>query len=768
MAAASADEIDVFIERWRAAGGAERANYVLFLTELCDILGVERPRPAPSDYSFEYPVTFRNAGERDSTGWIDLYRKDCFVLEAKQGSDQEAAQLPLFGIGNASATRRGTAVRGTDQHTLAMQRARGQAEGYAKALPASHGWPPFLIVADVGHSIELFADFSRTGKNYAQFPDAQRFRIGLDDLRRQDMRSRLATVWTEPMSLDPSRERVRMTRDIAERLAELGRSLEQGRDPEMVATFVMRCLFTMFAQNVGLLPKDSFVELLQEIVDEQRPERFRHDVDRLWRAMDKGEYDPNTHQTLKRFNGGLFADVTCLDLKIEEIGVLLAAAKRDWSDVEPAIFGTLLERALDKKERHRLGAHFTPRAYVERLVMPTVIEPLREEWGAVQASAMLLASQGKEKDALVEIARFHQSLCKIRVLDPACGTGNFLYVSMELMKRLEGEVIEAARALGEDQHVLDLDRHTVDPHQFLGIELNPRAAVIAELVLWIGYLQWHFRTRGKVAPAEPVLKNFKNIRAGDALITFDAREEIRDEHGRPVTRWDGTTRKPHPITGEDVPDETERVIIYRYVNPRPVAWPEAHFIVGNPPFQGGKDLRDVLGDDYTQALWKAYRDIPRSADLVMYWWHKAASTAAAGKALRFGLITTNSITQVFNRRVVAKHLSAEKPISLVFAIPDHPWVTEKGAAAVRVAMTVALRGEWNGLLLRPIEENLGIDGVAQVAFKRAEGQIGAKLSAGADLTRPKALKANDFLCSPGVKLHGKGFIVSATQARWLG
>jgi SAM-dependent methyltransferase len=561
---------------------------------------------------------------------------------------------------------------------------------------------------------------------------------------------------------------VRVTREIADHLAKLARELEKRRDPEAVATFLMRCLFTMFAQNVGLLPKDAFVDLLQEIVDQRRPDRFRRDVELLWQAMDKGDYDPNTKQHLKKFNGGLFASVTCFDLAIEEIGVLLEAARRDWSDVEPAIFGTLLERALDPAERHRLGAHYTPRAYVERLVMPTVIEPLREEWAAVQASAMLLESQGKPADALAEIRRFHESLCRIRVLDPACGTGNFLYVSLELMKRLEGEVIEAARALGADQYFLELDRHTVDPHQFLGIELNPRAAVIAELVLWIGYLQWHFRTRGKVAPAEPVLKNFKNIKTGDALIAFGGREIVRDAHGRPVTRWDGRTRKLHPITGEEVPDEAAQVPLHRYIDPRPVAWPEAEFIVGNPPFQGGKDLRVVLGDDYAQALWAVYREMPRSVDLVMYWWHKAASIVASGKALRFGLITTNSITQVFNRRVVAKHLSAAKPISLAFAIPDHPWVTEKGAAAVRVAMTVGLRGERDGVLWRSVRELPAADGVMAVEFERAEGRIGAKLSLGADSTRPVPLKANAFVCSPGVKLHGRNFVIDADEAKWLG
>ena len=179
-----------FIDRWRGSGGAERANYAIFLAGLCDLIGVEGPRPAPSDYSLEYPVTFRHPEGTSSTGRIDLYKKDCFVLEAKQSTDAKLAeQLPLFGAeAAAGGPKRGT-VRGTDRWAMAMQRARAQAEGYAKALPTAHGWPPFLIVVDIGHEIQLFADFSRTGKNYSQFPDAQRFRIRLDDLRREEVRN---------------------------------------------------------------------------------------------------------------------------------------------------------------------------------------------------------------------------------------------------------------------------------------------------------------------------------------------------------------------------------------------------------------------------------------------------------------------------------------------------------------------------------------------------------------------------------------------------
>ena len=196
--------VAVFIERWSPSGGAERANYVMFLTELCTLLHLPQPEPAKddstTDYRFEYPVKLRDDDGKASTGRIDLYKRSCFVLEAKQGTDEKLQKdLPLFGLFGNGKTTTGTAKRGTDAYRLAMQRARRQAEGYAKALPTAHGWPPFLLVVDVGHSIECFADFSLTGKNYSQFPDARSFRIMLKDLDDPAARARLTTIWTDPL-----------------------------------------------------------------------------------------------------------------------------------------------------------------------------------------------------------------------------------------------------------------------------------------------------------------------------------------------------------------------------------------------------------------------------------------------------------------------------------------------------------------------------------------------------------------------------------------
>ena len=327
----------------------------------------------------------------------------------------------------------------------------------------------------------------------------------------------------------------------------------------------------MFAEDVGLLPKvnneGAFTGLLKTL--KNTPEQFVPLVAELWKAMDEGQFSVAIRAQLPRFNGKLFKKPEVLPLDRSQIELLLEAAKADWSEVEPAIFGTLLESALDPLERHDLGAHYTPRAYVDRLVLPTVIEPLRADWHDTQTAALLLANEGKLKDAADLVRAWHHKLCTTRVLDPACGSGNFLYVTLEHMKRLEGEVLDTLAQLGDTQQRLEVEGLTVDPHQFLGLEINPRAAAIAEMVLWIGYLQWHFRTQGSGLPPSPILRDFKNIECRDAVLACDAIDFATDASGQPLTRWDGRTTKPHPVTGELVPDETAQIPRERYTKPAP-------------------------------------------------------------------------------------------------------------------------------------------------------------------------------------------------------
>ena len=772
--------VEKFAERWSDSGANERANYQLFLSELCDIIGVERPEPSSAsdafnDYVFERAVDMRRPDGTTSKGRLDLYRKGCFVLEAKQGVEAKSkptdpAQLTLLGD-VPRQNRTGHGVRGTSTWAASMLSAKGQAERYAKALPE---WPPFLIIVDVGHVIELWADFSLSGKNYAHFPDAKRFRIPMEDLRKQEIRDLLRTVWTDPLSLDPSLVTAKVTREIATHLAALGKSFEQdGHPSDTVARFLMRALFTMFAEDVGLIPEASFTDLL--IAARGRPESFKPLAEELWATMDKGGFSTALRADLLRFNGGLFKECEALPVRAEQLSLLIEASERDWRNVEPAIFGTLLERALDKRQRHKLGAHYTPRAYVERLIFPALMEPLRKDWEAVKAEALIHAGKGDSKKALEAVKDFHGQLCELRVLDPACGSGNFLYVAMEQMKRLEGEVTDLLAELGEKQIGLMLEGATVDPHQFLGIELNPWAASVAELVLWIGYLQWHYRTYGRAAPSEPVLRDFHNIEHRDAVLEYEGRTPRMDEQGEPVTIWDGITTKLHPVTGEAVPDGAARIPVYDYAKPKPAKWPHADFIIGNPPFIGASRMRDALGSGYVEALWDAYPKMPQSADLVMFWWHKAAAAVRAytgkGKgARRLGLITTNSIRQTFNRRVLAEHMEDKKPLSLTFAIPDHPWVDAGDGAAVRVAMTVAKKGSDTGTLAmvtreeKSASESLGY----LVTLEQQQGKIFPNLRIGADVGSAVELQANDGLSSRGMMLFGSGFIVTPQAAKLLG
>ncbi|MFZ2974105.1 MAG: DNA methyltransferase [Ferribacterium limneticum] len=745
-------QIDTFLARWRAAGGSERANYQLFIADLCALLEVAPPQPANEDtrdnpYVFERRVIFHHGDGSTSNGFIDCYKRGSFIGEAKK-------------------IRAGSETRQFDD---ALLRARGQAENYARHLPADEGRPPFLVVLDVGNVIELYAEFTCTGGSYTPFPDPRSHRIRLDDLSKPEIRARLQAVWQDPHSLDPARRTARATREIAVRLARVAQSLEGKYQPERVAAFLSRCLFSMFAEDVGLLPKvdneGAFTGLLKTL--QHAPQQFVPLVAELWQAMDEGKFSVAIRAQLPRFNGKLFKQPEVLPLDRDQIDLLLEASRADWAEVEPAIFGTLLESALNPLERHDLGAHYTPRAYVDRLVLPTVIEPLRANWHDTQAAALLLANEGKLKDAADLVRAWHHKLCTTRVLDPACGSGNFLYVTLEHMKRLEGEVLDTLAQLGDTQQRLEVEGLTVDPHQFLGLEINPRAAAIAEMVLWIGYLQWHFRTQGSGLPPSPILRDFKNIECRDAVLSADAIAFATDDSGKPLTRWDGRTTKPHPVTGELVPDEAAQIPRERYTNPRPAAWPQADYIVGNPPFIGAKYLRASLGDGYAEALRAAWPAVPESADFVMFWWHHAADLTRRGQVQRFGFITTNSITQTFNRRVLEHHLNAQPPLALAWAIPDHPWVDAASGAAVRIAMTVGQPGDAPGTLQTVVGEG-GTEGDAvHIELAEKTGRIHANLSIGADVVGAKALRANEGISSPGIKLHGAGFLVTPDEAAKL-
>ncbi|MFN7719287.1 MAG: class I SAM-dependent DNA methyltransferase [Sphingomonadaceae bacterium] len=846
-------ELGAFIDRWFGReGGAERANYQMFLSELCQTLDLPIPDPKGQgleNYVFEAPVKSQAVLGTKGTGRIDLYKKDCFILEAKQSQVKPGEAIPadapeealetvtdLFGniIGHTASKS-----KKAPRYDRLMADARVQAERYALALPDNHKTPPFLIVADIGRSFELYFDWAGNGRGYSFFPDQQNYRITLDQLHDEKIRDLLRAIWTNPASVDPRLKAAEVTRDIAKRLSRVAEALEleqRGANPgapdfalalgiEETSLFLMRILFCMFAEDVELLPKGSFTRFLDEA--RNKSDRWwQSGLNDLWQAMNHGdEHNRFWNQgdaLVRHFNGNLFSSAKVYDLPQEFKGELLEAAKRDWRSVEPAIFGTLLEQVLTKAQRAQLGAHYTPRPYVQRLVSATFGDLLQEEWAEVEEAVRLLLNpsplageeggalapegegagapatkqtkaaqtrrnpsprplpQGeREKSAIALIQNFHSRLCALRSRAPACGPGNFLDVSREGLLRLEGKALALAESLGQPI------TPAVHPNQFLGLELNPRAAVIAELVLWIGWLR-HRLANHPTAIGDPVLPTLTNINGGT--------------HGG----FDAVLRRT--ATGE--PDTA---------NPMVPDWPKADFIVGNPPFIGGKDIRAKLGGDYAEALWKANPCVPKSADFVMQWWDHAAwlLTRPGTMLRRFGFVTTNSITQTFSRRVIESYLhksspergggageardgggsppetslEAESPLhpqpvaggppphsgedaqrlSLILAIPDHPWTkATKDAAAVRIAMTVAEAGTHDGTLLEIVgEEGLETDDPT-LEQRQIEGRVNADLTVGADTIGMRALKANEGISFRGVTLIGKGFVVSSAIAKVLG
>ncbi|MBZ0271392.1 class I SAM-dependent DNA methyltransferase, partial [bacterium] len=766
MSETSQEQVEAFIAKWSNAAPGERAQKDHFFLDMCAALGVDPPDPrrgAHENYRFEKLVKLER-GDGETHGSIDFYKQGCFVIEAKQGS--EAGDLFV-----------GTARRGTAGWDKAMRKAFGQAREYAHALP--EGLPPFLMTCDIGNCFEVWTAF--TG-NYAGY--GARRTIELADLADPKVREFFVKVFTDPYDLDPARHAQRVTRKVAAKLADLARALEKnGNDPELTAQFLMRCLFTMFAEDVGLLPENLFTRAVEERWIE-KPHLFPAQVQQLWRAMNDGA-SFGYEAKLLRFNGGLFANTNAIAMTADQLRLLLDAAKCDWAAVEPTIFGTLLERALDPYERQKLGAHFTPREYIERLVRPAVIEPLRAEWEIAQAEAQghLKKEDDAEPTALDRkkaagvIRAFHDRLVHTRVLDPACGSGNFLYVTLDLFKQIESEILRELSDLGVAQAALEIKGRMVNPGQFLGIEINPRAREIADLVLWIGYLQWQKReadrlareTKHAVQIPEPVLRDYKNIVCRDAVLDYDGAPVPRlGPDQKPVSVWDMRTYKTHPITGKPVPDENARVPVMDYINPRPAKWPEADYVVSNPPFIGNWRMRQALGEGYAEAVRRAYPNVPESADYVMYWWEKAAELVRAGKVRRFGFITTNSLRQSFARRVIARHIEEKPPLSLAFAIPDHPWVESADGAAVRIAMTVGEAGRNPGKLLRVTSEK-ETGGIArEVSFTQQSGLLNADLTVGVDVTAAILLEANANLANRGVCLFGAGFIVNQIEAVTLG
>lgn len=507
---------------------------------------------------------------------------------------------------------------------------------------------------------------------------------------------------------------VAISRSVAELVALLQARGDDAARPQ-IARFVMACGFTLLAEDLGV------------------GERwFREALARRWR-MDEIRAGWRATAELSPFAGPVFAGQVVPELGGEELRALARVAGHDWSVVEPSIFGGLLEQSLRADERARLGAHFTPRAYVERLVVPTMMEPLRAQWRTVQAEAQRAQAAGSQqlRDLAGRLCReFLAELAGLRVLDPACGTGNFLYVAMDLLRGLEREVRGVLAELGEA-----MGPASVQPGQFLGIEREPWSQQIAELVLWIGYVQG-----GRTGDPERLPRYVGSVVVADAILTEAAGGLCAS------------------------------------------VWPDVDFIVSNPPFIGNKRMRELLGDGYAEAVRAVYGvgedGLPGDVEYVAYWWHKAALRLRdpGSRLRRCGFITTNSVRQRQSGAVLRHHVG--RGVVLQFVCPDHPWIDpgeELGSAAVRISMTVARRagevGAGEACFVEDLDARrtpgLRREGGALRLRETRAARINADLTVGADLCAARPLVANAGLCFQGMNLVGEGFRVSEAEARAL-
>ena len=696
-----------FIAKWRAAELKERSAAQEHFIDLCRLLG--EPTPAEADPSGER-YCFERGARKDTggDGWADVWKRHCFAWEYKG--------------------RRAN-----------LDAAFDQLRQYALALEN----PPLLIVSDMAR-FRIRTHWTNSVSETHEFT--------LDDLAEAAVRDKLKWAMSDPERLRPGESRQALTERAAATFARLAWALrERGHGSQAVAHFVNRLVFCMFAEDVGLLPDRMFTRMLEQA--RKRPEEFAALARDLFGAMSTGGrigFEP-----VAWFNGGLFDDdATALPLERSEIETALAAAALDWSEIDPSILGTLFERGLDPDKRSQLGAHYTDRDKIMRIVEPVVVRPLLAEWEAVKAEiaadlgraeAARSKAAGTRQRARAErrLRGFLERLRRFTVLDPACGSGNFLYLALHALKDVEHRAQLEAEAMG-----LQRAFPAVGPANVRGMELNAYAAELARVSVWIGEIQW-MRRHGFRESRDPILKPLDTIECRDALLALEGGESegVGLEGGEPRGR-ESEDREPEGSEPE---------------------WPAADVVIGNPPFLGGKLLNAHLGEDYVSRLFTVYRGrVPAEADLVCYWFVKAGEQMRAGRAKRAGLVSTNSIRGGANRRALQ---AAIRGCPIFEAWSDEPWVVE--GAAVRVSLMCFSRQEPQDA--PGPEEASGPEGPPEPE-RRLDGRlvdvIHADLSArrgaaGVDLTGAQRLYRNLGVAFMG-DTKGGPFDVRGEQARdWL-
>ncbi|GAM04987.1 DNA methyltransferase yeeA [Novosphingobium sp. MBES04] len=568
---------------------------------MCALLGVQDPVSA--DPKGEW-FTFEKGANKTSggNGWADVWRRGCFGWEYKgRHANLDKAYAQLL------------------QYSVALEN------------------PPLLIVSDMNRIV-----IRTNWTNSVQ----ETHEIALEDLTDGAVRDRLNAAFTDPEQFKPAKSRQELTEETAREFAGIAQRLrERGHEAHRVAHFVNQLVFCMFAEDVGLLPDNLFTKMLA--ASRVRPERFESNAAKLFGAMATGgdiDFTP-----IEWFNGGLFTDASVLPIESEDIDQLLTAAHRDWSQIDPSILGTLFERGLDPAKRSQLGAHYTDRDKIMMIVRPVIIDPLEAEWVEALAKITALvekapkrtaeklltsAERGRATRMLAEATAIHSAfierLANFRVLDPACGSGNFLYVALKALKDIEHRANLDAEALG-----LPRGFPRVGPECALGIELNPYAAELARVSVWIGEIQW-MRRNGFDAAKNPILRPLETIECRDAVLNAD-----------------GTRAE----------------------------WPTANAVVGNPPFLGNKKMIRELGEDYTFALRKAWPEVPNGVDLVCYWFAKAWAMMVGERLQRAGLVATQAIRRGTNRKALSGPAAAN---GIFHAWSDQEWTVD--GADVRVSL----------------------------------------------------------------------------------
>jgi type II restriction/modification system DNA methylase subunit YeeA len=615
---------ETFVTTWKNNPLTERAGAQAHFDDLCELLGVDKPRDS-NNYCFERGA--KKAGGGD--GWADVWKRGHFGWENKKpGRDLNAALKQL-----------------TD---------------YALQLDN----PPLLVVCDREHIVIHTA--------FTGYPDEPRT-IRIEQLVEPEARQILKWVFTDPEKLRPEKSTAAITAEAAGQFAQLAAAMRcRGEDGQNVAHFLVQCLFCMFAEDEQLLPLGIFTDLLKHAGSDT--DKATRRIEKLFSAMQKKGGDYGDHD-IAWFNGGLFKTIDIPPLTTPDLMALhRAAADMDWRAIDPTIFGTLFERGLDPAARAPLGAHYTDTGTIAKLIEPLVSEPLAFEWASTRQQIAELAPKfgmvkGRKKneyrpnDALKSgyalLQGFFNRLNAFRVLDPACGSGNFLYLALKALRDIEKRAHVDAQELGLQP---ELAMHS-GPHNILGLEINEFAAELARVTVWIGDIQW-CRRNGYPHAINPILKPLDGIEHRDALLN---------------------------------PDESE------------AAWPAADVIVGNPPFLGGSVMRGELGDDYVERLRKTYDGrVPGGADLVTYWFEKARAQIESELTLAAGLVSTNSIRGGANRKVLERIVDTTR---IFEAWSDEEWINE--GAAVRVSLVgfgdifLLARGNWlNGVQVPVIHADL--------------------------------------------------------------